>query len=554
MKIGIISITGAQAIGARYMFSALEKDGHTCHLIHVKVVKSKIMNRLETDNEAIIKDNKLEGQNAGYLMRYYWKGNLFSPCPEIIKEEDIALLIQLIKEEKYDYLCFSLLMANQENAEIITTRLKETFPDIPIAWGGLYPTFSPEESIHFADVVVVGEGEHCFCQYLREPNRTDIQGVWVKKDQDIYRNGVAKPIEDLDTLPFPTFMKNEIRIDYGYIDREVYLQPEYAKDMYLMITSRDCYFKCSYCVQHQKHKLYGGNIYRRRSVEHVIQELEKAVKMYEGHLDYIMMYDAIFACDMEWIREFCIEYKKRIHLPFYCFGHHACTTIEMLKLLRKAGLVTIRNGIQTGSKELQEKVYNRKHYSVEFYKNYYTAVLEEADYKMYMVDVIIGAHDNEKSLRDTLEVLLELPKPYNLQLFRLSAVPFTKIAEKEIEDPLSLTEEYFWAVLYQLCQFSEISRESILTLSHDEYLKKHPKVLDEMLSALADLYPDMQVFYGMNRELISYKNYHPYVDPEFLKKRADCSIMKKIFRNIVPERIRLKIKKKVLSVYNAAPA
>ena len=66
--------------------------------------------------------------------------------------------------------------------------------NIPIVYGGVHATISPEDCIKYADIVCVGEGEGAILDLVNslEKNKkiTRIKNLWVKKDEKIIKNPV----------------------------------------------------------------------------------------------------------------------------------------------------------------------------------------------------------------------------------------------------------------------------------------------------------------------------------------------------------------------------
>jgi len=85
---------------------------------------------------------------------------------------------------------------------------------------------------------------------------------------------------------------------------------------YATISSRGCPYECAYCCNSLYHRLYPDWRVRRRSVGHLVGELE-AVFREHPEVAQVNFYDDWFlACPMEHLREFCAEYKARVNRPF----------------------------------------------------------------------------------------------------------------------------------------------------------------------------------------------------------------------------------------------
>ncbi|UCD30334.1 MAG: cobalamin B12-binding domain-containing protein, partial [Planctomycetota bacterium] len=58
-----------------------------------------------------------------------------------------------------DLIGLSLMTNTYHRACYLTEALRESGNKVPIIWGGVHPTVSPDESLEVADMVCVGEGE-----------------------------------------------------------------------------------------------------------------------------------------------------------------------------------------------------------------------------------------------------------------------------------------------------------------------------------------------------------------------------------------------------------
>ncbi|HEO64054.1 MAG TPA: radical SAM protein, partial [Candidatus Omnitrophica bacterium] len=64
----------------------------------------------------------------------------------IVRENPVLIGISLMSVEYFKSCC-------------LTKFLKSFLKGIPIIWGGIHPTISPEDCLNYADYVCLGEGE-----------------------------------------------------------------------------------------------------------------------------------------------------------------------------------------------------------------------------------------------------------------------------------------------------------------------------------------------------------------------------------------------------------
>ncbi len=146
---------------------------------------------------------------------------------------------------------------------IAVARIVKQTAGCPVVVGGGHAAACPgmvlaEESV---DLVVVGEGERAMAQladaYEKNGDYHSIAGLGYKKEGRVVLNEPDRAI-DPDALPVPDFSDFDLRrYQYG------------GRPAAMMMTSRSCPFRCSYCSVH----LVFGDRYRARSVKSVVDEM-----------------------------------------------------------------------------------------------------------------------------------------------------------------------------------------------------------------------------------------------------------------------------------------
>ena len=93
----------------------------------------------------------------------------------------------------------SLMSISRPQAVALTRRLR-TRLSAPIVWGGVHPTFCPEECLAHADIVCVGEGEAAMCALAdalaRGESGRGIAGLWTRQEGKTIAAGAAPLAED----------------------------------------------------------------------------------------------------------------------------------------------------------------------------------------------------------------------------------------------------------------------------------------------------------------------------------------------------------------------
>ncbi|MBI2472550.1 MAG: cobalamin B12-binding domain-containing protein [Planctomycetes bacterium] len=350
----------------------------------------------------------------------------------------------------------SLFTSDFPNAIYLVKHIKNNL-NIPVIFGGKHPSAKPEQSLLYADMVCIGEGEEALTELLQKiESRQDYyntRNLWIKHNGAIIKNPNRSIIENLDSVPFPDYSCDDHYAWETGTDEIIRLTPEILKKYmfpegntglipYKTLFSRGCPFSCTYCYSFKK--MYKGQKYLRfRSIENIIQELELIKK----NLPYIQMVelldDNIFALSLEKIDEFCHTYKRRIWLPMYFTGHPKDITEDKLSRFINAGLIITCMGVQTGSKQTK-KLYKRNVPDETILK----AVHAVHKFKNSLVaseyDVILdNPYETNENLVETIRLLLKFPKPRHFKLFSLTFFPGTELYEKAKQDGILSEEDEF---------------------------------------------------------------------------------------------------------------
>ena len=416
------------------------------------------------------------------------------------REVELSNLIRILREREVDLIGVSVrASAFIDIAEFVTGKLKKAL-GIPVIWGGIHPTSLPGECIEIADAVCVGEAEEAMLEFMEKfsaGNNTlplNVANFWAKKNGQVVKNSPRPLTDNLDRLPFMDFYTHQ---DKFYLDnRKIHRGDPYINaPMYLLMASRGCqYGKCSFCINTMLNKIYpGGYYYRRRSVKSVIEEL-KYVKSHFKHLKRIRFDDEIFPVKPEWVAEFCRQYSQ-IGLPFECHMHPLFVKEDLLRSLKEAGLDSVAVGIQSAER-VNRLLYNRKETDrdvLETGRILHRLGLKTC-YQVILDDPVSTPGDQE----NLFNLLMNLPRPFELYLFSLLVYPKTDLADKLLEEGLITKHEIegkskkafsqfrvdlayprsrldlFWDSLLVLVSKRFVPRFVLLRLSRSGFLRRHP--------------------------------------------------------------------------------
>ncbi|MDO8663258.1 MAG: cobalamin-dependent protein, partial [Candidatus Wildermuthbacteria bacterium] len=217
---------------------------------------------------------------------------------------------EVFKEYNPDVLAFNVLSDQAFIAGQISKIAKEMNSRIPIIWGGVHPTLTPEDVLREYDVdfVCIGDGIGAFKDFLTAfSENTDldhIPNIWAKKAGAIIRNEVRPLEKNLDELPYLDWDIFDNRHFYKPFDGKIYIGGDYMSNW-------GCPNNCTYCVNHFNHELYkdkGRYFIRRYSVKRTIDELGYLKKKY--NLEFLKFFDEDFLMrPLDELKELSEAYK-----------------------------------------------------------------------------------------------------------------------------------------------------------------------------------------------------------------------------------------------------
>ncbi len=486
-RIAFITTYNPGAIGPRYIGAQLKAAGHEVWFVHFKELRAKGVpthdyehhKRLEKDSMLYLKIPR-----PGYV--------LYVPYPEPITDTERQLLVKSLKDIRPDVIAFSFFSVNLGLVKELTSMLRDEMPGIPIIWGGLHCIVKPEECIEHADIVCAGEGEEIMVQLMEHWDEyksgtiPEIPGLWFRDGDRIISSDAHPVVEDLDSLHFPLAGENELLIEDDTISNKMSEPGDFLNAHIYLFTERGCPYRCAYCIHSMlNHK--GFKKFRRRSVDNVMAETADRVNRFG--MRHIIYHDEIFVIQRDWVREFTQKFKENFGqygITYTGYVHPMTTDREMLEWMFDAGLTVTGMGIQTGSERMCG-VYDRPwmpEKTIEL-----SRLLSTFPFKHVQYEVITNSvFERDEDRRETLEFLLSLHRPFDIELFGLVIYPICALVNKEPEvDTLDEKKLLFWNMLYHLTGVKGIGKDYIRELSHNDYFREHPEELEKMVVAVSDM-------------------------------------------------------------------
>lgn len=274
---------------------------------------------------------------------------------------DLNAVMSRFREFRPDILGLTASTYQVYEAAGVAHAARRSAPDVRILLGGYHVSALPRRTLEefpVYDMAVYGEAEATAMELVDEwqqgSSMRAVAGTAVRNgDGAIEVNPPREAPQDLDALPFPAFHLMPLDRYRGFYSMRA------ARERPLtMCTARGCPFHCIFCFKST------GSKYRMRSVDDVMQELER--NMAQFHPTQIVFTDEIFTFDKKRTRDFCERILKaglheRIH--WICQDRVDLADFDTLQLMKRAGCTTVSYGIESGSQDIISSI--RKNFKLD---------------------------------------------------------------------------------------------------------------------------------------------------------------------------------------------
>ena len=273
-----------------------------------------------------------------------------------IDDDATENILRLIDQHNVELLGVTVMPGPQMAAAMESCReIRKRRPDVPIVWGGYFPSIYPDAALNakYVDFIVRGQGEDTLLELIDavrgKRDIKDIHGLSYKEDVfGMRHHNPERPWKGPDAFPWSPFQKVPVHR---------YLRPSFfGKRTAVHQASIGCPFRCSFCGVHAAY----GTRERLENPARTVAMLEHLATKYGA--DSVQFYDMNFFLGEDHARELSSR-LARLNLRWWCEARvdvmckYSDATFEAI---RRAGCAMIFFGAESGSdwalKEMQKGI------------------------------------------------------------------------------------------------------------------------------------------------------------------------------------------------------
>jgi len=432
-------------LGLSYLSSTLKKAGHQVTIYDADCNKNS---------------KGMDYTRLPEKYRIYLK-ELRNPENPIIKE-----IPETLVKYQPDVVGVTVMTPKAASAFTIASIVKKFNKNCYVVFGGPHATLKSDEILKNTDnvdFIVSGEGEVTFLALINKLNMKDtdfssIDGLSYRHNGKIVHNNIRKFVDNLDDLPIP--------------DRESFLGSDTytSEDMGLLMGSRGCPYKCSYCAT----QIWTRRV-RYRSLSNILDEIKYVHERYGTH--QFTFKDDSFTVNRKRVMEFCNGLMDAdIKINWDCNTRVDLIDIELLRTMKKAGCNSIKVGIESGSERILELM--DKGITLESIKNapslFRNAGIHWTAYFMMGIPT-----ETREDVQKTLDLLYEI-KPSFASIGVYEPFPGTRLFDIGIEHGLvnkEMSYEDFFRRIPSDYYLKDIRRR-VDTMCYEDFVLLEDKVKD----------------------------------------------------------------------------
>jgi radical SAM superfamily enzyme YgiQ (UPF0313 family) len=404
---------------------------------------------------------------------------LWQLCDDIEPLPSEKRFISRLRRESADIIGFSVVTNQWPYTKKLAAWARKA-TTAPLVCGGIHTMAAGEEILQskLFDYIIRGEAEEAFAEFVdklsKKQDYSNVKNLGFLQNNELRFNPL-RSLPDLNNLPIK---------DYDIFDFQKIID---AKNGWTgLMASRGCPFSCTYCFNHQLVSNYredlgcsfrGLNYIRHFKVEQMINEIEYLLDRYRN-ISMFIFDDDLFTFYREYVKQFCIAYKKISSLPFVVNAHVGFFDDKRARYLADANCSIVKFGVESGSERIRLRILQRRMKNEKIIRAIDTA----HQYGLHTsIFLMIGLPDETHADVMATIQLMAKAKPGRYRWSFFFPFPGTKAYE--------LSEQGNYIDHEKMGQMENFTDGSCLNFgpAHDLFLKKVGRVMPWFVNANSDL-------------------------------------------------------------------
>lgn len=396
--------------GLANLAGALLANGHDVRIIDfgsVDVVRRLMPPDVHARlSKAYLKAKHLKEQNKLNIFHKLCLLNEFKKADRVLsrfQETQVSVigreLIELIREEKYDFVGFKLWLGDGFAGSVtIANAIKREYPGIKIFAGGPIVDEGEEAVLEIApvfDAAVYSDGEEAIVDLALycDGNKAlkDVHNIIYRQDNRIIKTEPSL-CDDINNLPLPVY------------DEKIYPSMSGNSKMKIAVLdeSRGCPNRCYFCPHVHK----SGGKWRVKSPDRIIQEIKRLIEIYNIHA-FRYAGSCTPADTMRSVAKRILD--EGIDVVYTSFASANISDTDSFKMLKKSGLQALFFGVESGDDRILHEVMNKKMLSAELIRK---SISSAIDAGIFCVGSLIFPAPGEtpQSRQTTIDLLKDIYK------------------------------------------------------------------------------------------------------------------------------------------------
>ena len=313
--------------------------------------------------------------------------------------------------------------------------IKQNLPQSKIIMVGTHATATAQHLLQtnpHIDAVAQGEYDRTAIELAQaletKQSFQSITGITFRQNLEIIQTPPRELIDNLDNFPFIS------KIYRDFLDPQDYFFAAAQFPMVMIITSRGCPHRCSWCLYPQV--MHRGK-YRLRSAQNVAAEFE-FISHEMPQIREVGIEDDLFTGNKKRLREICqLLIRQNNKLNFWC-DTRVDLDYQTMALMKQAGCRLLIAGFESADQEILNNINKGTDPQSAFQ---FVADARRAGLLVHGCFVLGNPGETQQSMRRTLDFAKKL-NPDTAQFFPMIVYPGTAMYQWAHEHQYLTTEDY----------------------------------------------------------------------------------------------------------------